>query len=243
MFFPTRNNRSTSSASRWRLADALARKLGVSAQMVQNQWDGLVPALQRGNFDIILNGLEITDEHRQQIAMSQPYYVYAQQIVTRKDTDEPDATSRRSKAKRSARCPARSRNGCWNKLGGVDVRIYPGQVEPFRDLNNGRSKPCCWTCHRVYYLTKEPNLKRSGEPFAPGYYGIGVRKEDGRCWLALNQAIAELRADGTLERIYRKWGLWDKNQTASDDYHEEKLAEPEAHFDLARVARRTCRCC
>src|SRR5262245_61131385 len=65
------------------LADALARKLGVRAEMVQNQWDGLVPALQRGNFDIILNGLEITDEHRQQIAMSRPYYAYAQQIITR----------------------------------------------------------------------------------------------------------------------------------------------------------------
>src|SRR5271156_6993378 len=42
------------------LANALAAKLGVRAQMVQNQWDQLVPALQRGNFDIILNGLEIT---------------------------------------------------------------------------------------------------------------------------------------------------------------------------------------
>ena len=48
----------------------LAAQLGVKAQMVQNSWDGLVPALQRGNFDIILNGLEITDEHRRQIAMS-----------------------------------------------------------------------------------------------------------------------------------------------------------------------------
>ena len=68
------------------LANALAAKLGVRAQMVQNQWDQLIPALQRGNFDIILNGLEITDEHRQRIAMSLPYYVYAQQIVTRTGT-------------------------------------------------------------------------------------------------------------------------------------------------------------
>src|SRR5580692_7618529 len=42
------------------LANALAAKLGVRAQMVQNQWDQLIPALQRGNFDIFLNGLEIT---------------------------------------------------------------------------------------------------------------------------------------------------------------------------------------
>src|SRR6516225_8855601 len=42
------------------LADALAAKLGVKARMVQNQWDQLIPALERANFDIILNGLELT---------------------------------------------------------------------------------------------------------------------------------------------------------------------------------------
>src|SRR5258708_27763612 len=69
------------------LAEALAAKLGVTARMVQNQWDQLIPALERGNFDIILNGLEITADNQQHLAMSQPYCVYAQQIVTRKDTD------------------------------------------------------------------------------------------------------------------------------------------------------------
>src|SRR5208337_1712451 len=63
------------------LADAIAAKLGVKAQMVQNQWDQLIPALERGNFDILLNGLEITPENQQHIAMSLPYFVYAQQIV------------------------------------------------------------------------------------------------------------------------------------------------------------------
>src|SRR5438045_9070538 len=71
----------------YELADALAAKLGVKARMVQNQWDQLIPALQRGNFDIILNGLELTPENQQRIAMSRPYFVYAQQIVTRKETE------------------------------------------------------------------------------------------------------------------------------------------------------------
>src|SRR6267378_5512850 len=66
------------------LADAIAAKLGVKAEMVQNQWDQLVPALERGNFDIVLNGLEVTEENQQRNVLTQPYYVYAQQIVTRK---------------------------------------------------------------------------------------------------------------------------------------------------------------
>src|SRR5437867_10821764 len=68
------------------LAEALAGKLGVKARMVQNQWDQLIPALERGNFDIILNGLELTSDNQQRIAMSLPYFVYAQQIVTREST-------------------------------------------------------------------------------------------------------------------------------------------------------------
>src|ERR1051326_7612412 len=69
------------------LAEALAARLGVKARMVQNQWDQLIPALQRGNFDIILNGLELTPDNQQRIAMSRPYFVYVQQIVTRKETE------------------------------------------------------------------------------------------------------------------------------------------------------------
>src|SRR2546430_9773330 len=65
------------------LADALAGKLGVKAKMIQNQWDQLIPALEGGNFDIILNGLEITADNQQHLAMSQPYFVSAQPIVTR----------------------------------------------------------------------------------------------------------------------------------------------------------------
>jgi polar amino acid transport system substrate-binding protein len=45
------------------LADALAAKLGVKVKMVQNQWDQLIPAVERGNFDIILNGLELTADN------------------------------------------------------------------------------------------------------------------------------------------------------------------------------------
>ena len=207
------------------IADALASKLGVRSQTVQNQWDGLVPALQRGNFDIVLNGLEITDEHRQQIALSRPYYVYSQQIITRKDNNGlTNLPSLKGHAVGTLSGTVAQR--IMEQAGGIDVRVYPGQAEPFRDLNNGRIEAVMLDLPiAVYYLTKEPQLKRSGEPFAPGYYGIGMRREDKTLLLAIDKAIAELQADGTLENIYRKWDLWDKNQLLIAGYHEEQLAE------------------
>ena len=205
------------------LAEALARKLGVRAEMVQNQWDGLVPALKRGNFDIALNGLELTDEHRQQIAMTRPYYVYAQQIVTRKNTSGL-ARLEDLKGKIVGTLSATTAQRLLDKLGGVEVRTYPGQVEPFRDLNNGRLDAVLLDLPIViYYLEKEPGLQRSGAPFAPGFYSIGLRQEDLTLRMALDKALTELLADGTLEKIYARYGLWDANQAGLAGYHEQPL--------------------
>jgi polar amino acid transport system substrate-binding protein len=203
------------------LAEALARKLGLRAEMVQNQWEGLVPALERGDFDIALNGLEITAEHRQEIAMTRPYYAYAQQIVKRRGT--PGLTrldDLRGKAVGTLNATAAQR--LLEAFGGVDIRSYPGQVEPFRDLSNGRLDAVVLDSPIVdYYLTLEPDLERSGEPFAPGYYGVGVRREDHALLDALNQALGDLLADGTLERICARYRLWNPTQARLAEVREQ----------------------
>ena len=66
------------------LADAIANKLGVKAVHKQNAWDGLVPALERGDFDIAMNGIEITDDRKETILFSNPYYVYVDSSLLEK---------------------------------------------------------------------------------------------------------------------------------------------------------------
>src|SRR6185436_366816 len=118
------------------LADALAAKLGVKAKMVQNQWDQLIPALDRGNFDIILNGLELTPENQQHIAMSQPYFVYSQQIVTRKATQGLTRLSDLN-GKSIGALSYSVAERLVKEIAGVDLRSYPGNVESLRDLKAG----------------------------------------------------------------------------------------------------------
>ncbi len=206
------------------LADALAAKLGVKAQMVQNQWDQLVPALERGNFDIILNGFELTEENQQRIAMSRPYFVYAQQIVTRKDA-EGMTRMEDLKGKAIGAQTSTEAERLLQKMGGTDLKTYPGSVEPLRDLKAKRVEAVVLDLPiALFYAKPDDELKFSGEPFAVGYYGIGVRKEDVTLLAALNQAILELAADHTLERIYRKYDLWDDRQEKLKDYHVEAVA-------------------
>ncbi len=218
--FPNPQNPAQLTGFEWDLAAALAAELGVKAEMVQNQWDGLVPALQRGSFDIILNGLEITDEHRQQIAMTQPYYVYAQQIMVRKETAGVERLED-LKGKSVGVLAATVAQRLLEKQGGSDVRIYPGWVESFRDLGSKRIDAVLLDLPgALYYASREPALKLSGEAFAPGYYGIGLRQEDKALRDALNAVIAKLYASGELEKIYRRYGLWDRFQEQIGRYQE-----------------------
>jgi polar amino acid transport system substrate-binding protein len=206
------------------LANALAAKLGVRAQMVQNQWDQLIPALQRGNFDIILNGLEITADNRQRIAMSLPYYVYTQQIVTRAGTTGLEKLED-LKGRRVGVLSSSVAQRLVAGLGGSDVRIYPGNVETLRDLKAGRIDAVVLDLPiAIYYAQPDADLKFSGAPFARGYYGIGVLKEDTRLLAALDAEIEQLAADGTLERIYRKYDVWDDRQKGLRDYKPEPVA-------------------
>lgn len=210
------------------LAEAIAAKLGVKARMVQNQWDQLIPALERGNFDVILNGLELTAENQQRIAMSRPYFVYAQQIVTRRDTPglvrledlkgKPVGVLSSSVAQRLV-----------EKAGGIDLKIYPGNVESFRDLKARRIAAAVLDLPiALFYAKPDADLELSGDPFTPGYYGIGVRKPDATLLAAVNRAIGELAADRTLERIYRQYGVWDERQERLKDYRPEVVTERKA---------------
>lgn len=196
------------------LAAALAAKLGVKANFVQNQWDQLIPALDRGGFDIILNGLELTPENQQHIAMSIPYFVYAQQIVVRKNETGLDSLNKL----KGHSVGVLSASVSWkllDKAGGIDVRSYPGNVETLRDLKAGRIEAAVMDLPTAqFYAKPDPDVKYAGQSFAPGYYAIGVRKTDTNFLAAINAALHELANDGTYERIYKKYGVWDDRQIA-----------------------------
>src|SRR5688572_19334640 len=66
------------------IADELAKRLGVKAAFKHNSWSNLVPALERRDFDIALNGLEATSERADRVLMSHPYFVYAETLAVKK---------------------------------------------------------------------------------------------------------------------------------------------------------------
>lgn len=209
--FPDPNNPDQLLGFEVEIAEALANKLGVPSRVVQTDWDSLIPALERGNFDIAMNGIEIIPEREKRVLLSRPYYVYTLQLVVRKDEQEIRRIAD-LKGKRVGTLAGAMAEKVLKSIGDVDARNYSA-VWPFEDVALGRIDAAFLdTPITAYYAKPDPRLKYAGPPEGEGFYGIAIRKEDRELKRFIDSAIDELVRSGELKRIYRRWGLWDKSQ-------------------------------
>ena len=204
------------------LADAIAKRLGVKARQGQNAWDSLIPALKRGDFDIVMNGIEITPQRKEEVLFSLPYYVYTEQLVVRKDDNTISAIGD-LKGKKAGTLSGTVAQEILTKGGGIDVRIYSGQVEPYEDLAIGRIDGVLLDLPiAAYYGKTNPKLRYAGGPIGEGYYGIAIRKGDDGLKAKIDGILAELLRSGELKRIYQKWDLWGPPQEKLTRLYREK---------------------
>jgi polar amino acid transport system substrate-binding protein len=187
------------------LAAALARELGVQPRFVQNDWSTLVPLLERGTFDIALNGLEVTPARAGRIAFSRPYFLFTERLVTRADDDRfTDLDSLRGR-----RVGTLANSQAWDLLlgGGAAPVPYEGADEPFIDLESGRSDAVLLDDIIVdRYAPRHPTLRLRGE-LAQGRYAIGVRRTDPDLLAALDAALDRIVARGELRHILAHNGI------------------------------------
>src|SRR5688572_12041930 len=115
------------------IADALGKRLGMEPRFVQQQWDGLVPGLQRGEYDAVIAGLEITPERLEKISFSSPYYYSTLSMTVRLDETRiravenlPTHTVGTLKASLAERY--------LGELGVTDIKTYDNQAHPYMDL-------------------------------------------------------------------------------------------------------------
>src|ERR1051325_8282895 len=195
------------------MVDALAAAMGRQPQFVPSDWETLVSALQRGSFDVIVNGLEPTADRQKQIQFSKPYYVFQLALTVRKDEQQIH-----SLADCQNRVVGTLGNTAASRLlqsEGVPLKNYAEPLTAYRDLELKRIDAVVMDVPaEVFYVGKSKTLKRAGEPFFRGTYNIGLRKGDDVLKSEVDAAIDKITRDGTLEKILRKWGLWNDAQLA-----------------------------
>ena len=195
------------------IANALARRLGVKARFIQYNWSNLVPSLERGDFDIAMNGLEYTAERAERILLSDPYFTYAETLAVRVGSPYKSLADLKGK-----------RVGTLNQTYAHDLLraqpleavLYEGNEEPYIDLEQGRVDAVLLDniiAERYGCTPQRPTVKCLPDDVARGTYVIGIRKQDPELKAAIDEALAAMRKDGELEAILRKARLWDQRQT------------------------------
>lgn len=213
------------------LAAALAQRLKRRPVFVQNQWDGLIPGLKRNNYDIALNGIEITDDRKAEINFTVPYYAAAEQLSVRRETNNINSLAD-LKGKTAGALQASLANRILDREGGITVRGYEAEPPMYEDLANGRLDAVLmdWPV-AVYYSRPNPKLKFVGAPIGYMEYGIGVRKEDAELLRQLNDALLEMMKSGELRRLYDKWGIWNQE---TEKLFVRLTAQPQVYEDFTK---------
>lgn len=198
------------------IMDAIARRLGVKAKLANYNWSNLVQSLERGDFDIVMNGLEATQERKDRILLSDPYYVYAETLTVRADSDVRSVFE--LGGKRVGTLNQTFAHDILRMMPAIHELLYEGNEEPYLDLIGGRSDAVLLDniiADRYGCTAKQPTLKCLPDDVARGTYVIGMRKGDTELAAAINGALADMRKDGELQRILEKAHIWDARQAAA----------------------------
>jgi polar amino acid transport system substrate-binding protein len=226
------------------IAAALARGLGVRAEFVQNDWPTLIPSLERGTFDIAMNGIEVTPALKARVAFSRPYFVFTERLVARADDGRVTDLASLS----GLRVGTLAATQAWHMLltAGAKTVPYEGVEEPFIDLENGRIDAVLLDDIIVdRYVPRHQTLRVVGD-LAEGRYAVALRKQDTDLRAAVDNMLEGLIASGELHRILDRWhidGPWqarlalpaDSDRDVASDHDRGSAGEGDAHGDTSRA--------
>jgi polar amino acid transport system substrate-binding protein len=197
------------------LADAIARRLGVRTRPAEGQWDKLLYLLARGDFDVALNGIEVTEEKRRVCLLTRPYYAAGERLTVRRG-DPGAPRSLEAVAGRKVGTLSGSLAQRILERAGAEVVTYEGgQDEIYDDLRLGRTDAVLLDEPIArYYGDIQPELETVPGSFGEVRYGIAVRLGDEALKAALDAVLSELARSGRLRAIYERWGIWNAETAA-----------------------------
>lgn len=195
-------------------AKAVCEKLGVEPEFVEINWDTKVVELDAKSIDCIWNGMTITDDLKENIAISDPY-VKNMQVIVIKDSNKDKFTDTASLSGANlvaeAGSAGQSAIEADENLSQANLTTVTKQTDALLEIESGASDAAVldWTLAKsmIGEGTDFADLMMiDGVELSVEEYGIGFRKGSDLC-TEVNKIMAELVEDGTLPALAEKYGL------------------------------------
>ena len=189
------------------LIRAVGKQMGYKVEIQNMGFDALIPALNAGNIDVVAAGMSITDERKQAVTFSDPYYTSGLIIMVNKDNNEIKSL-KDLEGKRIACQIGTTGEGKARSVAGAKVTAFNTNTEAAMELtNNGVDAVINDSPVVGYYLAQGGNktAKTVGEVMEAEQYGLAVKKGNDKLAADINKALAELKKNGEFDKIYKTW--------------------------------------
>lgn len=189
---------------------AAADKAGIQVQFVATPWEGAFNALAQGDRDVLVSAITITDERKQTLDFSEPYFEAHQLIAV----PEKSAVAKLDDLKKKKVGVQTSTTGeeVVAKLQGKNsdgIKRFESTPLALTELAAGGLDAVVADNGVIeHYVANNPNAKFKAindSSFAPEMYGIAVRKGNTELLQKINTGLAAIKADGTYQRIHAKY--------------------------------------
>jgi polar amino acid transport system substrate-binding protein len=200
------------------IAELIAKQLNRTPRFVQVQFTSLDQSARRGDFDIGLSGIEDIPARRQSLAASIPYYEFREVLTVRESDRNRYRTLADLTGKRVATLGgtiAYDHLLAAERTHGIIAISYDDDVHPYSDLVLGRVDAVLLDnvlADRA--MRRNAGLHTHSDAVAVGHYIVITAPENTRLRDQVDQILKAAMRDGTLERIYRKWNIWNDDQPA-----------------------------
>lgn len=193
--------------------NALSKAGGFQVNVQQTSFSALIPSLTANKIDIISAAMIKTPAREKVVAFSTPVYSYGESLMVRSDDNKTYTSLDDLKGEVVGAQVGTIYLDMLNRNGSLkEVRSYDSVADMARDLQLGRIKAALGDQPLFAYQVRSKvfqgvKVATAYKPVNTGDVCLVVRKGDTATLARLNQAIAAIKADGTLAKIVQKWGM------------------------------------
>ena len=186
-------------------AQAIADKLGLELQIDDMDFDAALLAVQQGKADMVMAGVTVTDERQNVMDFTDSYATGIQSIIVKEDSDIASVDDLAGK-KIGTQRGTTGYLYCSDDFGDENVVAYDNGLTAVQMLNNGQVD--CVVIDNApakEFIAANPGLKLLDTAYVEESYAIGIGKGNTELKDAINTALEELKADGTLQATVDKY--------------------------------------